>query len=184
MKRYKNQLIAAAVLSVLAVIGTIMNSRQASAQGGGPRVTIESPIPLPITGSTTILGTPNVSVTNPPASPVFTRDVDDAARNAVQFELFNRVNGGVSYTVPAGKILVIEECSSNNTLSGAFGVATTVKGNDEVHWIPVFPGGSGYVGGRTTRIYASPGTTVIHQSSGVFGPNPELKCSGHLVSEN
>ena len=41
MNRYKNHLIIAAVLSVLAVIGTTMNSRQASAAGGGPTVTID-----------------------------------------------------------------------------------------------------------------------------------------------
>jgi hypothetical protein len=46
MKRYRNHLIVAAVLSVLAVIGTIMNSRQASAQDGGPHVTIDSPSTL------------------------------------------------------------------------------------------------------------------------------------------
>ena len=42
MNRFKNQLIAAAVLTVLAVIGTIMNLHQAVAQGppGGMSVNI------------------------------------------------------------------------------------------------------------------------------------------------
>ena len=111
------------------------------------------------------------------------RDIDNPARNAVQFELCNRLNGCGNYVVPAGKILVIEECSSANTLSGAYGVATTVNGNSETHLIPVFPGGGGYIGGRTTRIYASPGTTVLPQTFGGFGPNPELKCSGNLVAQ-
>ena len=59
--RYKNHLIAAAVLSVLATIGTIMNSRQASAQDGGPKVTIDSPIPLPVTGTVGISGPVNIN---------------------------------------------------------------------------------------------------------------------------
>jgi hypothetical protein len=86
MNRYKNQLIAAAVLSVLAVIGTIMNSRQASAQDGGPPVTIVSPIPLPVTGSisSSVTGTvslasgASVRVDNTVSDPVRVRNVNDA----------------------------------------------------------------------------------------------------------
>src|SRR5215467_10320755 len=59
MNRLKNHLIAAAVLSVLAVIGTAMNSHQAAAQGPatGLAVNIVNPLPVPVTGSTTISGT-------------------------------------------------------------------------------------------------------------------------------
>jgi hypothetical protein len=47
------------VLSVLAVIGTIMNSHQAAAQGppDGMAVKIVSPLLVPATGLTTVSGT-------------------------------------------------------------------------------------------------------------------------------
>jgi hypothetical protein len=133
MNRYKNHLIAATVLSVLAVIGTIMNSRQASAQGGGPKVTIESPIPLPVTGSTTVSGTvaatqsgawnvgingtPNVHVTNPATAPVLALNVNDPGRIPYQS---NRVGfcGGAQCSatfpaVPSHQRLVVQHFSAD-----------------------------------------------------------------------
>jgi hypothetical protein len=74
MTRFKNHLIAAAVLSVLAIVGTIMNSHQAAAQPPGPpgglAVNVVQSIPLQVTGSTAITGTANVNVTNPATAPV------------------------------------------------------------------------------------------------------------------
>jgi hypothetical protein len=85
MNRFKNHLIVAAVFALLWGIGTIMNSHQAAAQGppGGMSVNIVNPLPVPVTGSTTvsgtvsatqsgawtvgIAGTPNVNVTGLPA---------------------------------------------------------------------------------------------------------------------
>jgi hypothetical protein len=83
MNRFKNHLIAAAGLALLAGIGSIMNSLRPSVlqAAGGPTVTIDqSQLPLPIQGSTTvsgtvsatqsgawnvgITGTPNVNVVN------------------------------------------------------------------------------------------------------------------------
>jgi len=94
MNRFKNQLIATAVLSVLAVIGTIMNSHQAAAQQGPPTglaVNIVNPLPVPVTGSTTvsgtvgatqsgnwnvgILGTPAVTVANNTAASPFSKEL-------------------------------------------------------------------------------------------------------------
>ena len=99
MNRYKNPLITAAVLSVLAVIGTIMNSRQASADDGGPKVTIVSPIPLP------------VRVDNEVSDPVRVRNVNDAIQ---PFQVHGSCNGTVFceafdiFKVPVGKRAVIE----------------------------------------------------------------------------
>jgi hypothetical protein len=88
MNRFKNHLIAAAVLSVLAIIGTIMNSRPSVLEAaGGPTVTIDqAQLPLPVQGSTTVSGTvaakqsgvwnvgitpgASVNVGNPATSPV------------------------------------------------------------------------------------------------------------------
>jgi hypothetical protein len=110
MNRFKNHLIAAAVLTVLATIGTIMNSHQAAAQGppGGMSVNIVNPIPLPVTGSvtSTVTGTvglasgttvglasgtsvglaagASVNVTNPATAPVLSLNVNDPGRNPWQ----------------------------------------------------------------------------------------------------
>jgi hypothetical protein len=134
-------------------------------------------------GFTILVGT--VSIWTAPAmiaqvKAALVQDIDSPARNFVQFTLYYATGNLNSYTVPAGKILVIEDCSSFNDLSGAFGVATSAT---TIHMIPVFPGGGGYVGGRTMRIYASSGTTVIPQTYGSFGPNAILRCSGHLVTQ-
>ncbi len=58
MNRFKNHLIVAAVLGALALTGIVMNSRQAVAQGpSGPgHVTVEAPLPLPVTGPVTLSG--------------------------------------------------------------------------------------------------------------------------------
>jgi hypothetical protein len=59
MKKFKNPIIAAAVLAGLGLIGSLMNSNQAVLQAaGGPTVTIDpAQLPLQVTGSTTVAGT-------------------------------------------------------------------------------------------------------------------------------
>src|SRR5262245_39799134 len=97
MDRFKNYLISAVVLSVLAVIGAIMNSHQAAAQGptNGLAVNIVNPLPLPVKGSASIsgtvavtqsgswnvgiLGSPTVTL-NPPTNPWPTRNIDERGR--------------------------------------------------------------------------------------------------------
>ena len=107
MQNLRNKLIAGGAVMILAAIGTMMN-RQAMQAAGGPSVTIESPIPLPVTGtvavtgSTTVsgtvaatqsgtwnvglTGTPNVNVTNTLAAPV---PVLDISRSASQHVILN-----------------------------------------------------------------------------------------------
>ena len=112
------------------------------------------------------------------------RDIDNAARNAVQFTLWDGA-GEHDYVVPNGKILVIDECSTTNKLSGVFSILTFANGTGAQHYIPVIPGGPGFVGGRTTQIYADPGSTVSALEVGTFSDpaNISCQCSGHLVSQ-
>ena len=58
MRTIKNRLFAAAIIAGLAVIGSVMNSRQSTLQGaGGPTVTIDqAQLPLPVQGSLGISG--------------------------------------------------------------------------------------------------------------------------------
>src|SRR5262245_58718870 len=93
----KKQFLVAAMFAVLAVaVTSLMNSRQAVAQNPNPGsapVNIVAPLPLPVTGSTTvsgtvaISGTPNVKVTNPATDPVIVRDADNPARRPFQTTL-------------------------------------------------------------------------------------------------
>jgi hypothetical protein len=83
-----------------------MNSRQATAQDGGPKVTIESPIPLPVTGSLGLTGTANVNITNPADRPVLVRDAENPARHRFQADKECSLSSGVvqcemSFTFPA-----------------------------------------------------------------------------------
>jgi hypothetical protein len=134
MKRFKNHLIVATVLSLLAIAGTIMNSHQAKAQGppGGLAVNIVNPLPVPVTGSTTvsgtvaatqsgawnvgITGTPNVNVTNPATAPVLALDISKSASRHVQLdcEIFSGAGSVCTdvaaltpYVVPPGQNLVV-----------------------------------------------------------------------------
>ena len=93
MQNLRNQLIAGGAVLLLAAIGTMMN-RQAMQAAGGPSVTIESPIPLPVTGTVAatqsgtwnvgLTGTPNVNVANPATAPALFLNVNDPGRIAYQ----------------------------------------------------------------------------------------------------
>jgi hypothetical protein len=153
MNRYKNHLIAVVVLSVLAIVGTIMNSHQAAAQDGGPTVTIGSPIPLPVTGSvtSTVTGTvpvtgtvglasgASVHVNNTVIDPVRVRNVNDAIQ---PFQATVECNGPVAcsaaiFSVPAGKRAVIEYFSGDASVGpGATAVAELVIGTVK-HFVPL-----------------------------------------------
>jgi hypothetical protein len=147
MNRFKNHLIAMAVLSVLAIVGSIMNSHQAAAQGppNGLAVNIVNPLPVPVTGSTTvsgtiaatqsgawnvgltpgasvgITGTPNVNVTNPATAPVLFLNVNDPGRIAYQSvtraSCVKNTCNGVFPAVPSGHRLVIQHFSGSESFS-------------------------------------------------------------------
>jgi len=134
----KNRIIAVGGgLIALGTIGMVMNhgaSPVALRAAGGPTVTIENPLPLPVTGGVSITGTPNVNVANTPnvnvnntpnvhvtnsptvqvgnssASPVPTVATDNPALQAFQYSNSSSTIGS-QFTVPAGKTLVIEQVS-------------------------------------------------------------------------
>jgi hypothetical protein len=116
------------------------------------------------------------------------RDIDNPARNAVQFELYGYY-GSNDYYVPAGKTLVIEDVAFVTPYgnAGTFGIVTTLNGSTLVHYFaPVgysasgIPTNGSWFGGRTTRIYASAGTRVYVQTNGSVGTG-QLDISGYLL---
>jgi hypothetical protein len=114
MNEFKKRMLAAAIIAGLGMIGYLMNSQQAVAQQPGPpdglAVRIVNPVPVPVTGSTTvsgtvaatqsgtwnvgitgtpnvgITGTPNVNVTNPATAPVLTLDISKSAGQVVELQ--------------------------------------------------------------------------------------------------
>jgi hypothetical protein len=85
MQNLRNKLIAGGAVVILAVIGSVMNSRQSTIQGaGGPTVTIDpAQLPLPVTGTIGLTGTPNVKVTNTVTAPVLVLDISKSASQHV-----------------------------------------------------------------------------------------------------
>lgn len=108
MNRFKHSLIAAAAMSVLAIIGATMNPHQAAAQGppNGLAVRIVNPVPVPVSGTVNVgnLGanTLPVAVTNFPA----TQSVTGAVA-VTNFPATQNVNGTVNIaTLPAVQNIV------------------------------------------------------------------------------
>jgi hypothetical protein len=134
-------MLATALIAGLAVIGYLMNSQQAVAQGppGGLAVNIVNPVPVPVTGSTTVSGsvaamqsgawnvgingTPNVNVTNPATAPALFLNVNDPGRIPYQSELSSTCPADECFltfpVVPTNHRLVIQHFSGEITFSGA-----------------------------------------------------------------
>ena len=170
-----------------------------------------------ISGSVNVVNTPNVNVANTPnvnvvslpavqvnssvASPLFTRNVNDAVQ---PIHLLGTVvipggsfggNADIAPPVPGDRRLVIEYASVHTTLPAAqrlltAEVATRVGGVGLAHEIPILNGGAlnaalaEYAGGQAMRAYADPGTLV--NISAVRGPatgNQEVyfELSGYLT---
>lgn len=190
--------------SPLPVSGTISIS-------GTPTVTVAN-TPLPVAGSVVVsnavlpvngtvaatqsgpwlvglAGTPTVNLNAGASNPVATRDVDNAAKSRFAFRL--PASGG-SFTVPAGKIAVIETVTGKATGSSpGFYVPSldaTTGGNFVSYPISQAIQDANatsrvYVATHAVRIYADPGTTVtcspeLLSSTGLVGT---LTVSGHYV---
>src|SRR5215475_6423132 len=106
MLRLRHNWIAVSMLGGLAVLAAVMNSNYATAQNQNKNlaVTIVSPIPLPITGSTTVSGT--VASTQNGLWNI--RNLDDRGRVAYQTTLVTTTAPARLPAVPDGHRLVIE----------------------------------------------------------------------------
>jgi len=190
MNKFRSHLLATAALVTLAVIGSVMSSRRADAQGG-PGVTIVAPLPLPVTGTVNasqsgvwnvgLQGTPNVNVANVPGvlvgnsktNAVWIRDANEAGQPAhanVSFVL----NDGISvssqvhiYLVPAGKVLVLEYASVSCFLPAGQAILAyiiTAAGLLENYPMTLSPpslGPGNFTSvGSSLRLYADPSTHV------------------------
>jgi hypothetical protein len=134
MKKLRQCLIGTTILGVLFAIGAFMTSSRAQAEGKDSDVVsvkIVSPLPVPVTGTTTLGGTVgatqsgpwNVGITGTPSvgavqtgswnvgitgTPTV-RNADEPAREAFETSInLNLTSPTANVTIPAGKRLVIE----------------------------------------------------------------------------
>jgi hypothetical protein len=131
MNDFKKRVLVTAVIAGLGMIGYLMNSQQAVAQGppGGLAVNIVNPVPVPVTGSVTstvtgavgVTGTvglasgASVHVNNTVTSPALTLDISKSASQHVVLNChFDRLGSFcfsppnlTPYIVPAGQNLVL-----------------------------------------------------------------------------
>ena len=170
--------------------------------------------PVPVTGTVNISGTPVVgldaanntvkfdSVDNTvkidPAMPVVVRDVDNPARQPFQVSVSPvAVTPGISAfvfmtQVPAGKRLIIEQVTSQGSVSSGAAVQmqiVTDLGGDETSHAVVFTrqgtdGVSDYfAASELTRLYADPNSPVTIRAQGINGGGTfSFSISGYFVS--
>ena len=190
MNRFKTYVLGAAGLWILLLSLALIKPDAITAQNGGPAVTIGAPLPLPITGSIEVSGTPtvNANITNTPTvgfasgstvqvgntalSPV---PMQQVAVEPVQFQTTRVIIAGSSsatdsaaFTVPAGKRLRITYASVSCALpigQRAFGEVTTTIGSNSIrHQMSQSQPTEDPFGtsghGQTVDIYADPNTTI------------------------
>ena len=185
-------------LGVLAMFLTsvVVSARPAGAAPpvqAGPNVTIVSPLPLPVTGTTAVSGTVSV------------RDVDNAARSPIQIELCQSASFGgptptclapPSAAVPSTHRLVIEYVSGGCSVTPGvitfvrIHLGTTAGGTSASHVFPLTKDALDAGQLETalqTRIYADPGSTVGLGMTASAGPGDGfvlcvVTLSGHTVT--
>src|SRR5215831_17654974 len=149
MTTFQKRALLTAVIAGFAVIGYLMNSQQAVAQGppNGLAVNIVNPVPLPVTGATTVSGTVaatqsgnwNVGINGTAA----VKDTENPARHFVSFEF--APGYAPSYTVPTGKILVIEWVSASPTTPMGLSADGDFDTASNTHrWTAIFPAVKGF----------------------------------------
>ncbi len=166
MLTLRNRLFATAV--TIAALGVLVSTLAPRAKSAGGAVAVQ------VTGTTVV------------------SDTDNAARHPFQIALSpsSTVSSSAtdSYTVPAGKRLVIEyiSCQLTQDPSGGYGymyLVTTTGGNQEFYKV-IPPISSTVPQNQLVRLYADPGTLVqadVIQSSGTSCGGLVL-VSGYLVN--
>jgi hypothetical protein len=151
MQTLRNKLTAVAAIASLTVIGSIMNSRDLSAQpngNGSAPVTIVGPLPVPVSGAMTVSGAIaasqsgawNVGIAgNSAANPLNVKNVDERGRNPYQERLTCFTGPGnagrctaVGSAVPPNKRLVIEHVSAALVTDTGKGIEETEIGNSSL----------------------------------------------------
>jgi hypothetical protein len=198
MQKFRRPLFA--VVGYLTLFGALALFQQNTAHSQAPRQVVRVlqngpsdavPVTLQgtgaIAGNVNVVNTPNVNVVNSPpvqlsssvASPLFTRDVNEAVQPVqliMHIDLLDNESFGQAdaFLVPSGRRLVVEFVSAQGSanpgqlvslvnLLARFNGATTFAG---VRLQPIAPDGFQGIpvesaGSQLVRIYADPGSTLV-----------------------
>jgi hypothetical protein len=177
MSRVRTNLVVSATFVVIAVVGTIVSSQHAAAQPPGPAdgvaVRIVSPLPVPVTGDTTVSGTVSAQ-----QSGAWTVSLDSTSANPVSVKALTPItSGGQGDFLSTGTTHDYVSASTASALSISFtgGAAELIlySGNSIVGR---FPGGSGGVNLALTR----PISFTKAQCSG----DPNGRCTFGWIGNN
>ena len=189
MNKLRSKIVVAALFVALGLVGALMNSQQAIAQGPvtGVPVSIVQPVPVPVTGTVGISGIPtmrlapesNVGIAgNSEANALWIRDSDNPARHPftlAQQQVSAGGGPGIEIglgTVPSGQRYVIEhyevDCNLNPGTTLTDVNVNLVNGrngfiSDHVapHIIlPYTAAPSVWGGNGNVRLYAEPGALI------------------------
>jgi len=184
----KGHLAVAGGIALVVLFLSFTHVESVGGAGSAPVHVVNTPLPVQGTvnvgnfpTSSTVSG--SVMVSNFPATQL-TRDADNQARSYITIE-FDDSN---PFTVPDGKILVIEEVSATGFFPAGF-VALEFDGDvgpaSKTHrWARYFapvPGGAANFSYQT-RIYAEGGQTITYHSSPAG--QGQIYAQGYLVSSN
>lgn len=193
MHKFKKHIPAAVGLIILVLIVTITTNMGNAAPPTQNVNVVNTP-------NVNVSNTPNVQVGNTTTNPVPTRDVDNPARQPFQIGLgISVANGNLtangSFTVPAGKQLVIEFVSALAAISSGqkltLQFSTTGGGAPVAFTLPAFLQGTfggtvdDYAVAQQMRVYADPGTSVqfvLTQNNTTAGALADIGVSGYLVN--
>lgn len=222
MNKFKNYLLASVgfLVLVLTISLTGVGTSIAQTTGECVRICTDAPLRVVVENVARIVG--DVKITNDSASPVPTKNigpvqvasssrepvyikfsllVTDVFQKEVEIALVpGDAQGSASFSVPAGKLLVIEGVSGfavmgNPNQKPQVGFKTTANNNLAQHLLFCNPFGSvGYQIGTwgNITVYADPGSTVeiLFQRSGFNGgqgtagtANLNVTFSGHTVDQ-
>jgi len=215
MKQFSKLMLIALSFGISAVALSLLPSKPVGAAGSAPVTVTNTPLPVQGAVGATQNGLWNVGITggavnvaNSASSPVFARDVDNAARQPFQKNLCISLSGAFlpfcsgipdRFAVPDGKRLVIEQVAGDCIQQSGTQVVEislrTQVGSDLVPYAfplqppPTFSAPSGLYAtslNHLSRIYADPGTTVDIPRAQLIG-GMEAYCvlgvSGYLVNQ-
>ncbi|MBL8189010.1 MAG: hypothetical protein JNK38_13450 [Acidobacteria bacterium] len=207
MNKFKNCLLAALGISLLAFVLSVTGAGRAMAQSTFSLVKIinstSEPVPTTVTNSPTVKLASNAAVTinNGESNPVLVQGVNDGVTPFHQSVSGNFPSGSVSASgvipVPAGYRLVIEYVSASVLLPTGqnlhqASVSTQFKDVAVQHHLvrnehgPHFSGNNNqFVVGQQVRLYADGGTPVIFslaRNNGTGSAGYSATVSGYLVN--
>jgi hypothetical protein len=213
MTSYRRLLFGAAMFSTLVAVAIIFNYRQVSAQNPNPGsapVNIVGPLPLPVTGETSVTGTVAVTQSGTwnvgiSGTPLPVQDIDNPARHSFQkngnllIPSGSRGNDAVLFVAPANRAVVIEFISAQCIVAPGAICSVALQPNANISanfvFLEMSRSASGetasinrYVASQPTHFVIPPGNNLFFfgernttAPAGTFVTDTSITVYGHYV---